>query len=66
MRWGKGYVEPKSLVKHILWFAWYPVRLYENRYMWWEWCYAHRNRFGDWSYESLFKGKKPPGISKEL
>ena len=59
MRWGKGIVEPKSIEKHKLWFAWYPVRLYEGRWMWWEWCYMHRDRFGDWHCESVFEGKKP-------
>lgn len=59
MRWGKGAPKPKSIESHKLWFAWYPVRVYEGRYMWWEWCYVHRDEWGWVHYEVIFGGKKP-------
>ena len=59
MIWGKFAEVEKNSGSVCKWFAWHPVLLYENRYMWWEWCYAHRDRFGDWHYETFFEGKKP-------
>ncbi|KKN68785.1 hypothetical protein LCGC14_0448050 [marine sediment metagenome] len=59
MRWGKGAVTPKSLEKHEFWFVWYPVCIYEGRWMWWEWTLRHTDKWGDVTYECLFEGKKP-------
>lgn len=59
MRWGKGIVEKKLEPTHQLWFAWYPIRLYEGRWLWWEWTIRGPGYFTRYSYECFFDGKRP-------
>jgi hypothetical protein len=67
MRWGPPK-EKKKKPKYQLWFAWYPVRLYKGRWMWWEWCI--RTQF-DWlygqrCYETFFEGVLPDLMRKNM
>ena len=65
MRWGPK--EKKKKPTYKLWFAWYPVMLYEGRWMWWEWCIVGPGyHYGERSYETFFEGVLPAGIRANI
>lgn len=67
MRWGPPK-EKKKKPTYKLWFAWYPVLLYEGRWMWWEWCIRSRDLDVDGirPYETFFEGVLPDGIRANI
>ena len=67
MRWGSPKPKKKK-PKYKLWFAWYPVMLYEGRWMWWEWSIRgpYDWLYGRRLYEIFFEGVLPDLMRKNM
>jgi len=42
MIWGKTNTQRLAIYEKHKWFAWYPVKLNDGRWIWWEWTWQQR------------------------